>query len=274
MIQPRRVIVAFHAHPDDEALYTGGTLAALAARGHRVVLVTATAGAAGLTRPGFAPDELAARRSAELARSAKALGCARLVQLGYPDSGSAAGVAPAPGSFAARPLAEVAERLAEILRAERADLLIVYDANGGYGHRDHVRVHDAGLAAARLTGTPRVLAATVDRTAIARALRVLGWARLVPVGTATERIGSWYSARAEITHRVPVRRFLAAKRAALACHTSQTEGGRGPRTVGLLLALPKPLFRLACGVEWFVEIGGARPVRPLGDPLIPTRLAR
>src|SRR4051812_39360381 len=81
-------LVSFHAHPDDEALLTGGTLARAAAEGHRVVLVTATAGEAGLSADGMQDGaRLEARRREELANSARALGCARWEVLGYPDSG-------------------------------------------------------------------------------------------------------------------------------------------------------------------------------------------
>ncbi len=265
----RQTIVSFHAHPDDEALYTGATLARLAAQGHRVILVVATSGGAGLTRYDLAADALAGERRDEVERSGAALGCARVVHLGYPDSGSRADQPAPAGSFAAIPVEQAAVQLAAVLTEEHADVLTVYDARGGYGHRDHVRVHEVGLAAARLAGTPRVLQATIDRTAMARALRVLGLLRLVPEGTATQLQSSWYSARDEITHRVPVGEFAAAKRAALACHRSQTEGGRGPRTVSLLLRLPRPLFRLVCGTEWFVETGAAPLAQPLRDPLVP-----
>ncbi len=81
-------LVSFHAHPDDEALLTGGTLARAAADGHRVVLVTATAGEAGLSGDGMRDAaSLEARRRRELAESARALGCARWEILGYADSG-------------------------------------------------------------------------------------------------------------------------------------------------------------------------------------------
>src|SRR3954469_18300192 len=78
-------LVSFHAHPDDEALFTGGTLARASAEGHRVVLVVATAGELGLT--GGDGAGLGARRAGELAAAAAALGVARVVTLGYGDSG-------------------------------------------------------------------------------------------------------------------------------------------------------------------------------------------
>jgi LmbE family N-acetylglucosaminyl deacetylase len=270
-----QTIVSFHAHPDDEALLTGGTLAMLADAGHRVVLVVATAGSAGLTDSGVGPGELARRRLRELRSSASILGCARVEHLGFGDSGwtdDPTALAPA-GSFADVAVDVAAARLADILREERADLLTVYDANGGYGHLDHVRVHDVGLAAARIAGTPRVLEATIDRTVMRRAIRALGILRLIPQGTATQR-GSWFSARGQITHRVRVGSLASRKRAALACHRSQTAGGDGLRTAAILLALPAPLFRLVCGTEWFIESYAAVPPRPFGDPLTAARTQR
>ena len=76
--------------------------------------------------------------------------------------------------FCRAPLEEAAERLAAVLRTERADLLLSYDANGGYGHRDHVRVHEVAARAAEIAGTPRVLEATVPRDTIVRAVRAVG----------------------------------------------------------------------------------------------------
>jgi LmbE family N-acetylglucosaminyl deacetylase len=249
-------LVSFHAHPDDEALLTGGTLARAAAEGHRVVLVVATAGEAGL-----AADRgggLGGRRLFELRQAAGELGCARIECLGYPDSGSTHPV-PA-GSFAAMPVTEPAARLAAILREEAADVLTVYDPAGGYGHPDHVAVHHVGLAAARLAGTPCVLAATVDRTALRRASRVLSWLPRVPAEFGPARFRTAYTAREQLTHRIDVRRYTAAKRAALAAHVSQAGGGDSLRTLALLLRLPRPVFHRLLGAEWFVEIG--RPPGP------------
>lgn len=82
----RRTIVFVHAHPDDEALLTAGTMARASSQGLRVVLIVATDGEAGLTSAELTGN-LALRRRAELAASADALGVDRIESLGYPDSG-------------------------------------------------------------------------------------------------------------------------------------------------------------------------------------------
>lgn len=249
-------LVSFHAHPDDEALLTGGTLARAAAEGHRVVLVVATAGEAGLAAD--SGGRLGARRLCELRQAAGELGCARVEVLGYPDSGS---LPPAPaGSFAAVPIAEPAARLAAILREEAADMLTVYDAAGGYGHPDHIAVHHVGLAAARLAGTRCVLAATLDRTALRRAARLLSWLPQVPAEFGPDRFVAAYTAREQLTHRIDVRGYTDAKRRAIAAHVSQRGGGDSIRTLAMLLRLPRPVFHRLLGAEWFVEIG--RPPGP------------
>ena len=82
-------MVFLHAHPDDEALATGGTMARMADEGHRVVLVVATSGEEGEPVPGVLAtgESLGDRRVAELAEAAEILGVERLVNLGYRDSG-------------------------------------------------------------------------------------------------------------------------------------------------------------------------------------------
>ena len=121
-----RTLVAFHAHPDDEALLTAGTMARAAAEGHRVVLVLATDGGAGLAAPDLrGGDGLGALRLQEARASAQALGVHRVEWLGYADSGSGPEPEPdLPGltRFCRAPLEEAAERLAAVLRTERADV--------------------------------------------------------------------------------------------------------------------------------------------------------
>jgi LmbE family N-acetylglucosaminyl deacetylase len=255
--------VFLHAHPDDEALLTGGTMARLAAEGERVVLVVATAGERGLTGlEGADPGSLQQVRLRELHASAAALGCARVVELGYADSGGP-GAAPGPGAFATADPTEATERVAAVLREEDAVLLTVYDPVGGYGHPDHVQVHRVGTAAARLAGT-RVLEATVDRDLLLRGARLVS--HLPGVAFDVAALARSYASRSEITHRVDVRAFARAKRRALAAHVSQRTGGAGTRTVEVLLRLPFPVFRRVLGTEWYVDRAAA-PGRRSTHPL-------
>jgi LmbE family N-acetylglucosaminyl deacetylase len=166
--------------------------------------------------------------------------------------------------FARAPLEQAAGRLADILREERADLLLSYDAQGGYGHRDHVRVHQVGARAAELAGT-RVLEATAPREPLLRVFRVLHALRLLP-GHDLGQIRNAYSPRTAITHRIDVRRFAAQKRAALASHTSQIHGkGRSGVLFRMLVRLPTPLFGLWLGREWFVEQAASGSGAVLGE---------
>jgi LmbE family N-acetylglucosaminyl deacetylase len=260
----RFTLVSFHAHPDDEALLTGGLLARCVREGHRVVLVTATDGERGLAGADDGTGEaLAGARVAELHAAGRALGVHRVVRLGLPDSG----LHPGPedtGCFAHRDVEEVAARLAEVLREERADVLTVYDAHGGYGHPDHVQVHRVGTRAAQLAGTPVVVEATLPGQGFRLLLRVLHLlghplGRSAPYGTE----GVFADPRT-ITHRVRVRGVAAAKRAAMAAHSSQRRGPGPRRLLDHLVALPLPVFTALLGREWYVEQGRAAPDR-VGD---------
>lgn len=248
-----RTVLAFHAHPDDEALLTGGTLAKAAAAGHRVILVTATDGGLGLTSSAYPRERLGEIRLAELRASAAALGAARVEWLGYADSGlSARGTDSGVGAgsrgvrFVDATVDEAASRLAAILEEESVDVLLSYDRNGGYGHPDHAMVHRVGAAAAILAGTPRVLEARVSpRVAAVMKPRGLTLAPLVPV-----------------THVIDVRDYLGAKRAAMRAHRSQlASDSRIPRNIDLLTRLPEKVFAAAVGTERFSD-----PTAPAASP--------
>lgn len=265
---PRRAftVVSFHAHPDDEALLTAGTLARAARRGHRVVLVLATAGESGLAEHGAARDvPLGDRRVAELDASAAAIGAARVVFLGYGDSGYEGEAQPDRPAFSRADVDVAAERLAAVLLEEDADVLTIYDPAGGYGHPDHVQVHRVGTRAADLAGTRVLLEATVDRTVLVRVLRLLRLLRPLLPGLDLPDGQGIYRGRDQITHRVDVRDALDAKRASLAAHASQATSTSGVRTLALILRLPGPLYRWAFRNEWFVERGRVPEDPPLDD---------
>ncbi len=257
-------LLAFHAHPDDEALLTAGTLARAAAQGHRVVVVVATDGELGLASAQHtAGGTLAHRRMAELHRSAQSLGVARVEHLGYADSGLGPDVLPDPPGqvrFVRADPEEAAQRLATLLVEEQVDVLLTYDANGGYGHRDHVKVHHVGARAAQIAGTPKVLQATVPRDEILRGIRLASWLYRFPPEFDPRSFERAFSPRSAITHRIPVRRYAAQKRAAMRAHTSQASAdGGADRTLAAFLRIPRPLFDLVFGREWFVD-----PARPPG----------
>jgi N-acetyl-1-D-myo-inositol-2-amino-2-deoxy-alpha-D-glucopyranoside deacetylase len=139
-------VLFVHAHPDDESMGTGGTMARLVAEGVRVDLVTCTDGAEGeIHDPTLDPEEarprLAEIRAAELACSVDALGGGAIHHhlLGYRDSGMMGTDANEhPESFWKTDVAAATDRLIEIVREARPAAIVSYDENGNYGHPDHI----------------------------------------------------------------------------------------------------------------------------------------
>jgi LmbE family N-acetylglucosaminyl deacetylase len=157
--------LAVHAHPDDEASSSGGVLALLAGQGVRTVLVTCTNGEYGDAPGGVKPDAddhdadiVAEIRAGELDRAVAALHVARLVRLGYRDSGMRGWPQnDDPRSFWATPVEDAAGRLLEVLREERPQVVMTYNEHGFYGHPDHIQAHRVTMAAvARLDYEPTV----------------------------------------------------------------------------------------------------------------------
>ncbi len=261
-------VLAFHAHPDDEVLMTGGTLARIAAEGHRVVIVVATDGQMGPVPRDESP------RMGELRASAAILGAARVVHLGYADSGNGKVLFPDPpdrARFVRAGLEEAAERLAAILKEEDADVLLSYDSNGGYGHRDHRRVHEVGRRAAALAEVDRVLEATIPRDLIARVLKLVDRLR-IPLRHDAVAPRTAYSARSAITHRVDARRFARQKQRALAAHRSQVTGtGRLAPVLRALIRLPAPVFGMILGREWYADAAHSSAPLPVIGIFQPTK---
>jgi LmbE family N-acetylglucosaminyl deacetylase len=252
-------IVSFHAHPDDETIPTGGTLAKAAAEGHRVVIVIATRGEHGEVEEGFLDpgEELWTRRVKEAEAAAAILGAHRLEFLGYVDSGMM-GTAEndAPTSFWRADVEEAAGRLAAILRQEDADVLTVYDDHGTYGHPDHIQVHRVGVRAGEMAGTPRVFEATSNREEIARQMsRAVLEGVEMPGDLDEEQLRDFGSPEADITTRIDVRDFLRQKRSAMAAHASQIS------ETSFFLAMPDEMFGEAFGTEWYIHRGVAPGTR-------------
>jgi LmbE family N-acetylglucosaminyl deacetylase len=244
-------VVSFHAHPDDEAILVGGTLALASDAGHRTVLVFATRGDLGEVADGvLAPDEaLADRREVEARAAAEVLGVARVEFLPYQDSGMAGEPTnDRPGAFTGADVDEAARLLAEILREEQAAVVTAYDEHGGYGHPDHIQVHHVGVRAAALAGTPRVYAATVSREYFHDLAETMQ--ESVPEGVDAPDPDEMDLGVPEalITTRIDVGAALDRKRAAMAAHPSQIPGD------SFFLSIDDDAFRRAFGFEWFIRL--------------------
>lgn len=243
-------VTFFHAHPDDEAIATGGTMVSLASEGHRVVLVTATQGELGEVADGFlAPGEsLGERRSLELAAAASLLGVSRQLFLGYHDSGMEGEESNARSDcFATADRDEAAERLAGILIEESSDVLVVYDEHGGYGHPDHVQVHEVGMAAADLAGTPVVYMTTMDRNFMLELRRRAAGSEFAPEDN-LEGADTMGEPSERITTEIDVSAHVGVKREAMRAHASQiTEES-------FFLAMPEDRFAEVWGQEWFIRV--------------------
>ncbi|WP_329463233.1 N-acetyl-1-D-myo-inositol-2-amino-2-deoxy-alpha-D-glucopyranoside deacetylase [Streptomyces sp. NBC_01431] len=159
---PARRLLLVHAHPDDESINNGATMAKYAAEGAQVTLVTCTLGEEGeVIPPGLAhlaPDRegsLGAHRIGELAAAMKELGVPDHRFLGGPgrfrDSGMM-GVEQnhRAGAFWNTDVDEAAAYLVEVIRSVRPQVLVTYDPNGGYGHPDHIQAHRVAMRAAEL----------------------------------------------------------------------------------------------------------------------------
>jgi LmbE family N-acetylglucosaminyl deacetylase len=250
--------VFFHAHPDDEAITTGGTMARAAAEGHRVVLVVATDGRHGEVPDDLGPDEtLVDRRRVELQRSADALGVASIRWLGYQDSGMAGWPQnDDPAAFCQADLDEAAGRLAAILTEEAAAVLTTYDWHGNYGHPDHLKVHTVGHRAAELAGTAQVYEATVNRDAVFRLMAMAreeaearGETIDLPDLDDTDDGEPLGMPESTLTTAVDVAPYLALKRSSIRAHASQVTD------TSFFLTMPDEVFAAGFGTEWFIHEG-------------------
>ena len=153
-------LMTMHAHPDDETIGTGGTMAKAVAEGKRVVLITCTRGELGeiVVADLDTPDNhrrLGELRASELERAMGRLGVTEWHNLGYRDSdmmGRPGNLDPR--SFWQADLDEAARRLVWFIRRLQPDVVTTYNDFGGYGHPDHIRTHDVTIRAYPRAGDP------------------------------------------------------------------------------------------------------------------------
>jgi LmbE family N-acetylglucosaminyl deacetylase len=256
-------VVFVHAHPDDEALLTAGTMRALREKGHRVVVIMATNGDAGLSDIGNYAD-LGNIRKRELQDSARILGVSETYFLNYRDSGLDGNISAVESTLCQASVEEIANSIAAILINEKAQMVIGYDSKGGYGHPDHIQIHKATIAAGKMANTPVVANATVDRQTIAILLDYIR--PLLKIGPLKElsALADGFTPRADITHRVDVSNWTGFKRASMRAHGSQRVGGSTIRTLQVFSNLPSKIFNRAFKYEWY-QVVTEEGQNPLND---------
>ncbi|GAA3199563.1 N-acetyl-1-D-myo-inositol-2-amino-2-deoxy-alpha-D-glucopyranoside deacetylase [Actinocorallia longicatena] len=270
-----RRILFVHAHPDDESIGTGATMARYAAEGAHVTLVTCTLGEEGEIIPADLAelaadqkDELGSFRIDELDAACAALGVTDQRFLGGPghwrDSGMA-GVASneRTEAFWQADVEDAAARLEEIIKDVGPQVIVTYDDNGYYGHPDHIQAHRvAWRAFERTQGTghevAKFYATAMPRSVIARSVAVLQAGGPFRAPGSVDEV-AYGVPDDQVTTAVDARPYLPQKLAALAAHRTQV-------TVdGAHFALSDNVGQQAFGVEYYTLLAGPKgPVGPDG----------
>ncbi len=268
-----------HAHPDDESIGTGATMARYAAEGAGVTLVTCTLGELGEIIPPELADlawdkenRLGEHRIGELAAACAALGVTDHRFLGGPGRWHDSGMMGTPsndwdGAFWRADVDEAAGALLEIIKQVRPQVLVTYDANGFYGHPDHIQAHRVAWRAFELADglVSKFYATAMPKSVLAEGVRVMREASAAKDGEQPgQRAGSEFEAvdseddlpfgvpDEEVSTEIDARAYLDAKLAAMRAHASQ-------------IAVDSPFFALsdrvgqrAFGVEYYTLLAGPR----------------
>ncbi|GAC1509406.1 MAG: PIG-L family deacetylase [Candidatus Dormibacteraceae bacterium] len=256
-------LMLVHAHPDDEAISTGGVMMKAKAHGHRVVLVTATKGEVGeiynMDVETSLP-RLGEIRTEELKAAGEILGVDRIEFLGYRDSGMVdTADNKDPRSFHQARLDEAAGKLAVFVREERPDVVVTYAEDGVYGHPDHIKAYQVTNAALDLLEREGWAPKKLYYIAIPRSM-MEAFASQMPeeserqqntnmriVGTPDELV----------TTRIDVHDYLDQKRRAFGAHVSQNDPNSWFTTMA------SQIYELAFGTEYYQlargKLGSERP---------------
>jgi N-acetyl-1-D-myo-inositol-2-amino-2-deoxy-alpha-D-glucopyranoside deacetylase len=267
-VPSERRLLLVHAHPDDETIETGATIAACAASGVEVTLVTCTLGELGeIIPPELAhlaadrEDRLGAHRTGELARACAALGVTTHQFLGGPGRWRDSGMMGEPGNddprcFWQAAVDEAAAELATVISEARPQVVVTYDERGYYGHPDHIQAHRVTVRALALAAprhqVAKLYATAMPRTVLAAAIDLPdpapgGFRRApsvaaLPFGVPDEQVTTEIDATAQ----------LAAKSAAMRAHATQIA------VAGEYFALSDLVGRRILGREYYTLLTGPR----------------
>jgi len=225
-------VLAVFAHPDDEGFGCGGTLAELAAAGHRITLICATNGDVGeISDPELAtPENLWRVRQGELRTAMDVTGIADVRFLNYRDSGMAGtGDNGHPSSLYQAPAEKVVGQVAEVIREVRPDVVITHDPTGGYGHPDHVTICRHTVSAVeqcRGDADAVLYYLCFPRSAFQKMWQAMVDADIRPPFAADD-IDALGTPDDEVTTIRKVDKFLSIKKESLECHRTQIDPG-GP----------------------------------------------
>ena len=267
-------VLFVHAHPDDECIPTGVTIAKYAAEGAHVTVVTCTLGEAGeivdeelAYLAGQGEDALGAHRRGEMEAAAKELGLADHRWLGGPGRWRDSGMIGTPENdhprcFWRADPDEAAGELVAVIREVRPQVVVTYDANGDYGHPDHIQAHRVTHAAVGRAADPAYGAGEpwhvrkVYATAFPKSVLRLGFeyfkasgdtffaefesADDMPFGVADELV----------TTRIKAPEHLERKFGAMRAHRSQI------RPDGVFFVLPPEIAAVGMGEEYFTLVRG------------------
>jgi N-acetyl-1-D-myo-inositol-2-amino-2-deoxy-alpha-D-glucopyranoside deacetylase len=254
-------LMLVHAHPDDEAISTGGVMMKAKAHGHRVVLVTATRGEVGEIHnmdPEASRPLLGEIRTEELKAAGEILGVDRIEFLGYRDSGMVdTADNKDPRSFHQARLDEAAAKLAVLIREERPDVVVTYAEDGVYGHPDHIKAYQVTNAALDLLEREGWAPKKLYYMAIPRSL-MEAFASQMPEEAQRQNSNMRIAGTPDelVTTRIDVHDYVDQKRKAFGAHVSQNDPNSWFTTMA------SQIYELAFGTEYYQLARGKLGAEP------------
>ncbi|MFG3657762.1 N-acetyl-1-D-myo-inositol-2-amino-2-deoxy-alpha-D-glucopyranoside deacetylase [Streptomyces sp. NPDC047706] len=266
--RPSRRLLLVHAHPDDESINNGATMARYAAEGAHVTLVTCTLGERGEVIPPelahLTGAALGKHRLGELTAAMRELGVEDFRLLGAPGRYQDSGMMGLPDNddpscLWQADVEEAATQLVEVIREVRPQVLVTYDPDGGYGHPDHIQAHRIAMRAAEIAAEAGTDIAKVYWNRVPRTVAEDAFARLQDAlpGLAFTRSAVVDDVPGvvddeRITTEIDGTAYAAAKASAMAAHATQIEVAEP--YFALSNELAQPLF----GTEYYELVRGER----------------